>query len=190
MIRRELSNFVHLRHQFLISHSHSKLAQARTVLVTSVPDELANERDLRTFASFVPGGVDRVWLFRDTRSLNEVFEKRQEACGKLEAAESTLVKSAVLAWRKRVKIHKKMVKRKPKDEEGHPVSAELVVPPITREFLDELVPLAHRPHHRTGFLGMFGQKVDTIDWCKVGTLVEFPFLGDEAHAQDRNKSQS
>ncbi len=173
MIRRELDYFVHLRHQFLISHSHSRLAQARTVLVTSVPDELANEHDLRTFASFVPGGVDRVWLFRDTRSLNEEFEKRQEACERLEAAESTLVKNAVLAWRKKVKIHKKAVKRRPKDEEGHPISTELAVPPVTREFLDELVPPAQRPHHRTGFLGIFGQSVDTIDWCKVGAFVDF-----------------
>lgn len=172
MIRREMAYFVHLRHQFLISHSHSRLAQARTVLITSVPDELANERDLRTFASFVPGGVDRVWLFRDTRSLNELFERRQEACEKLEAAELDLLKNAVLAWKKRVKQHKKAMKRRRKDEEGLGVSTELVIPPITREFLDELIPPAKRPHHRTGLMGMIGTKVDTIDWCKVSI---FPF---------------
>jgi hypothetical protein len=66
MIRREMLHFVHTRHQFLVSKEHSRLAQARTVLITNVPEELASEHDLRTFCSFVPGGVDKVWLFRDT----------------------------------------------------------------------------------------------------------------------------
>lgn len=61
-------HFVHARHQFLISKEHSKLAQARAVLITSVPEELASEHDIRQFASFVPGGVDRVWLLRDTKA--------------------------------------------------------------------------------------------------------------------------
>jgi len=68
MIRREMIHFVHMRQQFLLSKSHSRLAQARTVLVTSVPDELANEHDMRLFAGFVPGGIDRVWFFRDTKA--------------------------------------------------------------------------------------------------------------------------
>ncbi|KAF7782412.1 hypothetical protein Agabi119p4_1788 [Agaricus bisporus var. burnettii] len=165
MIRREMAYFVNLRHQFLISPSHSRLAQARTVLITSVPDELANERDLRSFASFVPGGVDRVWLYRDTRSLNDVFERRQDTCLKLEAAGSSLLVQAVSAWRKKIKHHKKAINRKRKDEEGLTISNDLAIPPLTRAFLDELVPPAKRPHHRTGFLGMIGQKVDTIDWC-------------------------
>lgn len=164
MIRREMTYFVHLRHRFLISPSHSRLAQARTVLITSVPDDLATERDLRTFASFVPGGVDRVWLYRDTRSLNDVFERRQDACMKLEAAESELLVQAISAWKKKVKRQEKM---KRKDEEALNSPGQLTIPPLTRAFLDELVPPAKRPHHHVGFLGLVGTKVDTIDWCKV-----------------------
>jgi len=67
MIRREMMHFVLMQQRFLISKSHSRLAQARTVLITSVPDDLANEEDMRLFASFVPGGIDRVWLLRDTK---------------------------------------------------------------------------------------------------------------------------
>jgi hypothetical protein len=70
MIRREMSHFVHMRQQFLISKSHSRLAQARTVLITSVPDELADEDQMHLFTTFVPGGIDRVWLFRDTKVLS------------------------------------------------------------------------------------------------------------------------
>ncbi|KAF9467356.1 DUF221 family protein [Collybia nuda] len=165
MIRREMLHFIHMRHQFLISASHSRLAQARTVLITSVPEELANEHDLRTFASFVPGGVDKVWILRDSTTLNILFKERQEACARLEAAEATILAQASKAWRKRDKLHRKMQKIKPKDEESVDGGA-LTIPPPSRELLDDLVPLTQRPRHRTGFLGLFGTKVDTIDWCK------------------------
>jgi hypothetical protein len=81
LIRYELLNFVHLRQQFLVSKSHSRLAQARTVLITCVPDELANEMDVQRFASFVPGGVDKIWFFRDTkvRSARDVREAKFNA---------------------------------------------------------------------------------------------------------------
>ena len=115
----------------------------------------------------MPGGVDRVWLFRDTRTLNEIFERRQEACLKLEGAEMTLLAYAVKAWHRRVKAYKKAMKKRGKDMEGNRPSSQLELPPITKEFLDELVPPAHRPHHRTGVLGLIGTKVDTIEWCKV-----------------------
>ena len=43
---------------------------------------------------------------------------------------------------------------------------ELLANPITRELLDELVPPNSRPKHRTGFWGLWGKTVDTLDWCK------------------------
>ena len=86
LIRHELSHFVHVRHQFLISKSHSRLAQARTVLITSVPDEIATEHDLRTFASFVPGGIDNVWILREHSTLNKLFRERQDVCSETSLA--------------------------------------------------------------------------------------------------------
>ncbi|KAK0463530.1 DUF221 family protein [Desarmillaria tabescens] len=165
LIRREMLHFVHMRHQFLISKSHSRLAQARTVLITSVPIELANEHDMREFASFIPGGVDRVWFYRDKKVLNELFEERQELCGKLESAEADVLKQATKAWRAKQAAHKKALKRKPKDEESKE-EPELVLSPASQELLDELVPAKKRPTHRIGFLGIFGHKVDTVKWCK------------------------
>lgn len=165
MIRREMQHFVQMRHEFLLSKSHTRLAQARTVLITSIPGDLATEHDLRTFASFVPGGVDRVWLFRDTRELNELFEERQDTCNKLEQAEAELLKTAVKVWRRKEGIRRKAQKHKSVDEEKN--DQQNHVPPASRALLDELVPLASRPRHRTGFLGIIGPKVDTVDWCKV-----------------------
>ncbi|KAJ7497585.1 DUF221 family protein [Mycena latifolia] len=175
MIRRELLHFLDMRHRFLISKSHSRLAQARTVLITSVPDELANEHDLRLFASFVPGGIDRVWIYRDTKNLNKLFNERQSACAKLEAAEASVLKHATDAWRIKELAHRKMLKKK-RDEERGDMGLEL--PAVaSRELLDELVPLTVRPKHRIGFLGLFGRKVETIPWC-TGEIAR---LNDEIH---------
>ncbi|KAG6857786.1 hypothetical protein H0H87_004202 [Tephrocybe sp. NHM501043] len=161
MIRREMLHFVHMRHQFLISKSHSRLAQARTVLITSLPDELATEHDLRTFASFVPGGVDNVWILREHSALNEIFKERQDICRKLEAAEANLLVTATKAWRIKEKARHKAHKSRSKDIEN--ADDVLVIPTPSYELLTELVPLANRPKHR---IGLFGPKVDTIDWCK------------------------
>jgi hypothetical protein len=86
---------------------------------------------------------------------------------KLEVAESDLLVHAASAWRKRVKHHRKAMKKERKDEEALNISGQLAIPPLTRAFLDELVPPAKRPHHRIGFMGLIGAEVDTIDWCKV-----------------------
>ncbi|KAF7361617.1 hypothetical protein MVEN_00504900 [Mycena venus] len=146
MIRREMLHFLDMRQKFLISKSHSRLAQARTVLITNVPDELANEHDLRLFASFVPGGY------------------RSHACNKLEAAEAKVLKHATDAWRIKERAHRKLQKKKKQDEEQGDSPLELPAAP-PRELLDELVPEKVRPTHRTGFLGLFGKKVETIPWC-------------------------
>ncbi|KAJ7629889.1 hypothetical protein B0H17DRAFT_1109402 [Mycena rosella] len=179
MIRRELLHFLDMRHKFLISKSHSRLAQARTVLITSVPDELANEQDLRLFASFVPGGIDRVWIYRDTKSLNKLFNRRQSACRKLEAAEAEVLKHATGAWRIKEAAHRKLHKKKRDEEHGY---MDLELPATSRELLDELVPLKARPKHRTGFLGLFGPEVETIPWC----IAEISRLNGEIHEMREN----
>lgn len=97
LIRREMLRFVHLRHQFLISKSHSKLAQAKTVLITSLPEDLTTEEDLRTFASFVPGGVAKIWIYRGSPELNEMYNNRRKACRELESAISKLLREATKA---------------------------------------------------------------------------------------------
>ncbi|KAJ7217741.1 DUF221 family protein [Mycena pura] len=166
MIRREMLHFLDMRHEFLISKSHSRLAQARTVLITSVPEELANEHDLRLFASFVPGGIDRVWIYRDTKALNKLFKRRQAACSKVEAAESRVLKHATDTWRIKELAHRKMQKKAKQDEEQGDMASSLGIPAEpSRELLDELVPMNARPKHRTGLLGLFGRKVETIPYC-------------------------
>lgn len=169
MIRWELQHFVEMRHEFLTSKSHSRLAQARTVLITSIPDELASERELRKFASFVPGGVDRVWLFRDTHAMNDLFEERQELCEQLEAAESEILQLAMVAWKKRERRRKKAMKRLTGLNAAEKNATMELRDEPSRMLLDELVPERKRPKHRVGWLKWvgLGREVDTIEWCGV-----------------------
>lgn len=67
LIRRELMHYTTTRQQFLISPSHASLAQARTILITNIPKTMCTEGELRRWAGFVPGGVQNIWIYRDTR---------------------------------------------------------------------------------------------------------------------------
>ncbi|EIN07902.1 DUF221-domain-containing protein [Punctularia strigosozonata HHB-11173 SS5] len=191
MIRREMLHFVHIRHQYLISKSHSHQARARTVLVTSLPEELGEEHQLREFASFVPGGVEHIWIYRDTKELNKKFEERQKACAQLEKACSKLLRTATKNWNRRQSAHTKEVKKVDKmrrkgkletDAEKLNLPQSVFDPDPLKpqaaslDSLKDLVPESQWPRHRIGPLHALGigRKVDTIEYCKdeIGRLNE------------------
>jgi hypothetical protein len=178
-----------MRHQFLISKAHSKQANARTVLITNLPSELDSEHALMDWASFVPGGIERTWLYRDTRDLNKLFERREKACASLEKVTSNLLRAANHAWSVKQATHRKEVKRlqqAQKQDLGAPQQAQkkgrtssevdpetvvggpgtteidehdLVPAEASWELLEELVPLSKRPQTRPGKFG----------WAKIGS---------------------
>ena len=195
LVRRESLKFIKLRQQFLVSPSHSKLAQARTVLITSVPDELtSDEIALKKWASFVPGGIRRVWIYRDSRvyitlsndrplshysqNLNKEYDRRIDACQKLEKASSKLLRDATKTWRSRQKAEKKAFKKAQKaarkahkgqdeaEKQTQVEEYEWQKPQPTSEELLDLVPSEKWPHHRLGAIPFIGKKVNTIEWCK------------------------
>jgi len=61
-------------------------------------------------------------------------------------------------------------------------SKEVPQPVASYEALNELVPPAKRPQHKVGLMGVFGQKVDTIEWAKK----EIPRLDREIMAARKN----
>ena len=122
LIRREYIHYTDMRQGYLASKSHSYNPKARTVLITSIPHEMCTEKELRIWASFVPGGVQNIWIYRDTRvgtnstgtslwlliplqELNKAYVERLTACEKLEAVASRLLRLAVIEWRKRRQVH-------------------------------------------------------------------------------------
>ncbi|KAG8981813.1 hypothetical protein FRB90_006971, partial [Tulasnella sp. 427] len=178
VIRRELATFVKLRHQFLISRSHSKLAQAKTVLITNLPDSVQTEQDLMKMLTFVPGGINKVWIYRQTGELPDLFDERTKACNKLEKAECKLLRDAMKAKREEEKARrdaerqaKKMAaraakERKASDETATEEQIQQDVEKNERNRVSVAFGKVVRPTHRLGWIPFYGQKVDTITWCK------------------------
>ncbi|THH27230.1 hypothetical protein EUX98_g6964 [Antrodiella citrinella] len=103
LVRKELFHYTEMRQAFLVSKSHSRLAQARTVLITAIPFDMCNEEELKLWASFVPGGIQNIWVYRDTTLLNKHHNARLDACKKLEAASAQLISRVVKSKRKQDK---------------------------------------------------------------------------------------
>lgn len=203
VIRRELATFIKLRHQFLISRSHSKLAQSKTVLITNLPDSIQSEQDLlkmltyvitaslhsnapdlqifRACRRFVPGGINKVWIYRQTGELPDLFDERNKICKKLEKAECTLLRDALKAKREKDKARqdaerqaKKMAAKAAKERKGSEettAAIELIQADVEKNERNR-VSVAFgkvvRPTHRLGWVPFHGERVDTITWCKVG----------------------
>ncbi|ORY92692.1 hypothetical protein BCR35DRAFT_298190 [Leucosporidium creatinivorum] len=103
------------------------------------------------FCSVLPGGVKRIWLARDLKELPDLYDRRQKACGKLESAETKILKLAAKAI---IKQNKKGDKQEELPQHGD------------NGRIDQYVTGKARPHHKLGFLGLFGEKVDTLDWAR------------------------
>lgn len=165
LIRREMSNFVELRHEFLVSKEHTSLAQSRTVLLTGVPREYQSVKALTKFATYL-GDVERVWLTRDCgKEIPDFFDRRSKACNKLEAAETKLIR---LATQQRIKAGKQAEKAAKKGKDAPPAPPTFD-PERDVSVAEQLVERKDRPSHRVSKLPIpipfVGKKVDSIEWA-------------------------
>ncbi|KAG8889514.1 hypothetical protein FRB98_003988 [Tulasnella sp. 332] len=178
LIRREFAHFIDLRHQFLISNSHSKLAEAKTVLITNLPEDVQTNDELLKLLTFVPGGIHKIWIYRKAGDLPDWYDERLKACGTLENAECELLREAVKAEGKKRKILKDKAKQETKAtkqimKSGGTEPSVLINKDIelhAEDAIRQAFGNVKRPTHRTGKLpligGLYGKKVDTINWCK------------------------
>ncbi|CEH13742.1 Uncharacterized conserved protein [Ceraceosorus bombacis] len=151
-IRKRLSLFVQRRQQWLVSPKYSQSAQAKTILITGVPNDYLSERRLEKMYGQLPGGVAKIWLNRNLKDLPDLVQDRSKALNKLESAEAKLVKLALK------KVRKGKVQA---GGEEHATDSEMTV-----EAADKYVTRKERPSHKLGALGCFGEKVDTIEWAR------------------------
>ncbi|THU93637.1 DUF221-domain-containing protein [Dendrothele bispora CBS 962.96] len=157
-IYREMGHFVTTRQLHLINPNFSKTVQANTVLITGIPARYLTHAALRTVFGSLPGGVKTIWINRNLGDLPDIYDRRLAACGKLESAETKLL--GIAAKLKQAESKGKGKKSSEKDPEAAGSAAPAnsgTIPEIPRE---------SRPTHKLGFLGLFGEKVDTIDWCR------------------------
>jgi hypothetical protein len=161
-IKNEMRNYVTLRQRHLVDPIHSASAQANTILITGVPRKFLDETAIAKLFAHLPGGVKKVWLNRDLKDLPDIYERRVEACNKLESAEILLVKAAL---NRNKKANKGTVV-----PDNHPSPGEKdgkTVEGAEEHPSDALVPRNERPTHRLPVLGFLplGKKVDSIDWA-------------------------
>ena len=137
-IAREAVYYIHVKQAYLLLPGVASRLSSKTVLFTNVPTDYINEARLReAFQSIV-----HVWLPTDTEVLDELVEDRDKTALKLEGAE---VKLSKIANDKRLKAQKKGSKQ------------------ANGDWLDQ----KDRPTHRLGKFGLYGKKVDTIDWSRT-----------------------
>lgn len=152
LLKREYARYIVLRQDFLMSREHTRLAQSKTVLVTGVPKEYLNEASMERFCSVLPGGAKRVWFARDLKELPDLFDRRANAVNKLESAETKILKLAT--------------KQIAKDKKKNRPEAENSDPEANKAAVMRYVPQKKRPTHKLGKFGLYGKKVDTIDWAR------------------------
>ncbi|KAF9067098.1 hypothetical protein BDP27DRAFT_1329517 [Rhodocollybia butyracea] len=148
VIWREMQHWLKTRQAHLMDPAHAKSVQATTVLITGIPQKYLSHAALHKVFDVLPGGVKNIWINRDLKELPDIYDRRLAACNKLEGAENKLLKIAA----KRRLAAEKESSGKEKDPEAQPSSLT--------------VPEDERPTHKLGFLGLFGKKVDSIEWAR------------------------
>lgn len=151
MILRECIFYINLRQAFYLAPQNARRISSRTVLFTAVPGKYLDEGRIRQVFG---NTAKNVWVTGETDKLDDQVKERTKAAMKLEKAEVKLLK---IANTNRVKGNAVAARDdkniSPQDTETGDISARWV-------------PLDKRPTHRTGPLGLWGRKVDSLDWCR------------------------
>lgn len=143
LITRETIVFINLRQSLMLSPAYRSRLSTKTILFTTVPENLRNEASIRELFA----GVGRVWVQPDIKELSDLVDERDKAAGKLEAAENKMCTTLVK--------NRKKVEKKGKSND---------IPLVDNERSRIEVNKKDRPTHKLTFL--IGKKVDTIDWAR------------------------
>ena len=165
-----MAYYVRVRQQYLVSPSHSSTAQARTVMVTGIPQEFLTESALTRLFNHLPGGVRNVWINRDLGDMPKLYNEELEAYQMLESAATSLLKKAMKRNRKRLRNPANFGDGR--DIVSNAELTDFVSDPERDTLLEELVSQHERPSHKLPLLSwvpfsipLLGKKVDTIEWA-------------------------
>lgn len=164
MITRECIFYINLRQAYLLSPRSANRISSRTVLFTCVPTDYQDEGRIRAIFGST---VRNVWFAGDTKVVDELVRQRDMTAMQLEKAEVDFLKKAN-------KLQIQTTKRAEKQ------GAELDLRDVSAPGLLQKL----RPTRRTGFLGLFGEKVDAISWLRQKLEIDIP-VADEAQASWR-----
>ncbi|KAH8911362.1 DUF221-domain-containing protein [Coniochaeta sp. PMI_546] len=152
LIMRECIYYINLRQAFLLSPLYANRISSRTVLFTSVPTPYLDEAKLRKVFGDT---VRNIWISGDTTKLDDLIKERDKVAFRLEKAEVKLIKAAN-------KERQNHIKKQGSADAGAEIPLDAESGSLAARWLTP----KKRPHHRLGFLGLVGRKVDTINWCR------------------------
>jgi hypothetical protein len=126
----------------------------------NLPEDLMSGSALRSIASTITGSssernAPKVWLSRDTKDIQEVYDDRNDECNRLEAGEAKLLAKVT----KNVKKGKTPTKTPSHGSGASPMDTE-------RADADAVIDRYLTPKEKgkltwkQGFLGFFGRKMD------------------------------
>lgn len=124
--------------------------------------------------------VKSVWITADTTQLDELVEKRDKIAFKLESAEVKLIK---LANKERSAALKKGATP---NEEALVADGDTESGSVAARW----IPHSKRPTHKLGKFGLYGQKVDSINWTReqLQTLIPEVEAAQASYRDGNNKS--
>jgi hypothetical protein len=188
-IKYEMRHFIQSRQHYLTSQAHAASTQSRTLLITGIPSVYLTERQLFLVFSYLPGGVEKVWINRDLKDLPDVYQARRKALAKLESAETQLLATAMKIHQQQSGAQNKSQQQKsagrskaekparsPSMESSSPLSP--TSPGLGSDLeravsrAEVIVPKQRRPRHRLAptwlpfSLPYTGKVVDSIDWAR------------------------
>ncbi|ORY07751.1 DUF221-domain-containing protein [Basidiobolus meristosporus CBS 931.73] len=150
LLYRNYRKFIILRQQFLRDSAID--IRSRTVLVTGIPSRYRTEENLTAYFNGLSiGTIDQVVLNREVSELEAVLKKRFEYLDKLERTYMKLIRRST---------------QRSSSEIASEVDFTLEQPLLSQSNdafdLDQVA--SRRPTTRTGFLGLFGNRVDALDY--------------------------
>ncbi|RFU29185.1 hypothetical protein B7463_g7156, partial [Scytalidium lignicola] len=162
LITRESIYYINLRQAFLLSPAYANRISSRTVLFTGVPKNYLDQAKLRKVFG---DQVKRIWIVADSSKLDELVEERDDVAYKLEGAEVKLIKMAHQARMKAIKAGA--------SSETEPFPEVADADTESASLAGRWVPKKKWPTHKLGKWGLYGKKVDTIEWGreKLSTLI-------------------
>ncbi|OZJ03349.1 hypothetical protein BZG36_04208 [Bifiguratus adelaidae] len=134
----EMQKFIRFRQEWLLSPEYAGSVQSRTLLVTSIPQDMNNETALHHIFDEYPGGVEKIWLNRNAQDLPKKIAEREKLVKKLENVETKYIVNSA----KHLK------------EFGYTTDSQ--------EQPQFEIPEKLRPLHRTSKIPFHGPKVDSI----------------------------
>jgi hypothetical protein len=149
MLHHEYSAFLRIRQAYLHSPAHAALPRSRTVMINNLPKNWSTEERVHELVAFVGGQVEMIWLPRKVKNMEKLYDERNKECTTLETAVAKVQKLAVT----NVKKGKTPAADGASSERG--------------DVIDKFILHKKRPTHRTGFLGLLGKKVDTLEHSAI-----------------------